>query len=197
MIRSTVLLLAAILTLGLALAAEEAPDPVSVSVTRSGESMAIMAEFRVPVNLRLAWDVLTDFEHMPAFLPGLRESHVVSLAGNQLTVKQKGESTLGLLPVEYESVRFVELKPYQSIHSRTLKSSLGNVEGVTRLTPEGRNLTLVHYSASALPDSSLAALIPSSYLKEGLRAQFQAMREEMLRRARPQLGQMAVAPKGG
>lgn len=197
MTRLTTLLIAAVLTLGSARAAEEATETVSVSVTRSGENLAFTAEFRVPVNVRMAWDVLTDFEHMPAFVPGLKESHVLSLAGNQLTVQQKGESTVGLLPVEYESVRMVELKPYQSIRSRTLKGSLGYVEGVTRLTAEGRNLTLVQYSASALPDTGLAALIPSSYLKDGLKAQFQAMREEMLRRARPQLGKSAAASSGG
>lgn len=197
MIRLIALLIAAVLSLGLARAAEEATDAVSVSVTRSGEYLVLTAEFRVPVNVRMAWDVLTDFEHMPAFVPGLKESHVLSVAGNQLTVQQKGESTVGLLPVEYESVRMIELKPYQSIHSRTLKGSLGNVEGVTRLTAEGRNLTLVQYSASALLDSSLAALIPSSYLKDGLKAQFQAMREEMLRRVRPQVGRVAIASSGG
>lgn len=197
MLRPIALLIVAILALGLARAAEEATDPVSVSVTRSGENLSLAAEFRVPVSVRLAWDVLTDFEHMPGFVPGLKESHVLSLAGNQLTVQQKGESTMGPLPMEYESVRMVELKPYQSIRSRTLKGSLGSVEGVTRLTAEGRNLTLVQYSASALPDSSLAALIPSSYLKDGLKTQFQAMREEMLRRARLQLGRTGVASSGG
>ena len=195
--RLTALLLVAVLSLGLARAADEATDPVSVSVTRNGDHVIFTAEFRVPVNLRTAWDVLTDFEHMPAFLPGLKESHVLSLAGNQLTVQQKGEYTVGLLPVEYESLRVVDLKPYQSIRSRTLKSSLGSVEGLTRLIPEGRNLTLVQYSASALPDSSLAALVPSSYLKDGLKAQFQAMREEMLRRARSQLGRTSDLPSGG
>lgn len=197
MIRPTALLIAAILALGSAGAAEEPTDPVSVTVTRSGENLSIAAEFRVPVNVRLAWEVLTDFEHMPAFLPGLKESHVLTLAGNQLTVQQKGESTVGLLPMEYESVRMVELKPYQSIRSRTLKGSLGQVEGLTRLAAEGRNLTLVQYSASVHPESSLSALIPSSYVKDGLKAQFQAMREEMLRRARLQLGRAAALPGGG
>lgn len=197
MTRFAALLLTSMLTLGLAQATEETNDTVSVYVTRSGENLALTAEFRVPVNQRLAWDVLTDFEHMSAFVPGLRESHVLNLAGNQLTVEQKGESTVGLLPVEYESVRVVELKPYQSIHSRTLKGSLGNVEGVTRLTAEGRHLTLVHYSASVHPDSSLALWFPSSYVKDGLQTQFQAMRQEMLRRARPQLGRTAAMPGGG
>jgi len=178
-------------------AVADVSDPVTVSVAREGEQLLFVAEFRVPVGVRTAWAVLTDFEHMPQFLPGLKESHVLSQAGKLLTVKQRGESTVGLLPVEYESLRVVDLKPYRSIRSRTLKSSLGSVEGLTRLTPEGRSLTLVQYSASAIPDSSLAALVPSSYLKDGLKAQFQAMREEMLRRARPQLGRMSAPRSGG
>jgi carbon monoxide dehydrogenase subunit G len=197
MMRLATLLLASVLTLGLARAAEDTSEAVSVTVSRSGDNLALTAEFRVPVNVRQAWDVLTDFEHMPAFVPGLRESHVLSQAGNRLTVEQKGESTVGLLPVEYESVRVVELNPYQSIRSRTIKGSLGNVEGVTRLTAEGRHLTLVQYSASVLADSSLAALVPSSYVKDGLKTQFQALRQEMLRRARLQLGKTAIVPGGG
>lgn len=191
-----ILLLLSALACGAGHSAEEASEAVSASVTRSGDGLALTAEFRVPVKLRLAWDVLTDFEHMPSYLPGLRESHVLSHAGNQLTVRQKGEHSVGLLSWEYEAVRIIELKPYQSIHSRTLKSSHGSVEGVTRLTAEGRNLTRVQYSASALPDSSLTALVPSSYLEEGLKAQFQAMREEMLRRAQPQLSKSAAGLKG-
>lgn len=122
---------------------------------------------------------------------------VLAQNGQRLTVQQKGESTVGLFPMEYESLRAIELKPYQSIRSRTLKGSLGSVEGVTRLLPEGQGVTLVVYSAQAQPDSSLAALVPSRYLREELKTQFQAMRAEMLRRSRLQLGKSVGGSAGG
>lgn len=191
------LLLACALSWGAALAAEDVSDPVAVSVAREGEHLLFTAEFRVPAGVHTVWAVLTDFEHMPQFLPGLKESHVLARTGRQLTLQQKGESTVGLLSIEYESLRAVELRPYHSIRSRTLKGSLGTVEGMTRLTPEGQNSALVSYSAQVQSDSSLVSLVPTRYVREELKAQFQAMREEMLRRVRPQVGRAAIAPTGG
>ncbi len=195
--RLCLLLLACALSSGGVQAAEDVPDPVAVSVAREGEHLQLTAEFRVPVGVRTAWAVLTDFEHMHEFLPGLKESHVLAQTGNQLTVQQRGEATAGPLSMAYESLRAVELTPYQAIRSRTLKGSLGNVEGVTRLTPDGRDSTLVSYTAQAQPDSPLASLLPTRYVREELRTQFQAMREEMLRRARPHVGRTASLPGGG
>lgn len=195
--RLRLLLLAGALACAPVLAAEVADDSIAVSVTREADHLVLSAEFRVPVDVRTAWSVLTDFAHMPEFLPGLKESQVLAHNGQRLTVQQKGESTVGPFAVEYESLRTIELKPYQSIRSRTLKGSLGTVEGVTRLSSEGQGLTLVAYTAQAQPDSSLAALVPARYLKDELKAQFQAMRAEMLRRARLQMGGSTAAPNGG
>ncbi len=178
-------------------AAEAPEDTVIVTVSREADHILLAAEFRVPVDVRTAWSVLTDFTHMPEFLPGLKESHVIAQSGQRLTVQQKGESTVGLFPMDYESLRAIELKPYQTIHSRTLKGSLGTVEGVTRLLPIGEGVTLVVYHAQAQPDSRLAALVPVRYLAEALKTQFQAMRAEMLRRARLNLGKSSGTAPGG
>ncbi|MGQ9686477.1 MAG: SRPBCC family protein [Thiobacillaceae bacterium] len=195
--RLRLLLLACALCWGMSQAAEGPTDAVAVAVAREGEHLLITAEFRVPVDIRTVWAVLTDFEHMAGFLPGLKESQVLAQTGDRLTVQQKGETTAGLLSMEYESVRAVELTPYRSIRSRTLKGSRGIVEGETRLTPEGRDGTRISYTAQAQPDSTLASLVPTRYVREELRTQFHAMREEMLRRARLQLGRTASAPIGG
>jgi len=180
-----------------AVQAQAPDDPVAVSITHEADHILLSAEFRVPVDVRTAWSVLTDFIHMPEFLPGLKESFVLAQHGRHLTVQQKGVSTVGLISMEYESLRAIELKPYQWIRSRTLKGNLGSVEGVTRLLPEGQGVTLVVYNALAQPDSSLAVLVPSRYLREALKTQLQAMRGEMLRRARLQPDKPADASLGG
>jgi carbon monoxide dehydrogenase subunit G len=172
-------------------------DPVNVSVTRQGDEVRIRAEFRVPVNPRSAWDVMTDFEHMTAFLPHLKESRVLGHAGNQLTVRQTGESRVGPLSVSFESLREVELKPYQTIRSRTLNGTLRGMKGETWLMPSGGGGTRVYYKASVVPDSGLASLVPNGLLRDELKAQFHLMREEMLRRDRLQLGRTPQTPAGG
>lgn len=131
------LLLAGVLACTPALAAQAPDDAVAVSVAREADHILLSAEFRVPVDVRTAWSVLTDFTHMPEFLPGLKESLVLAQNGQRLTVQQKDASTVGPFPMEYESLRAIELKPYQLIRSHTLKGSLGSVEGVTRLLAGG------------------------------------------------------------
>lgn len=170
--------------------AEPPKEPVSVSVLLNGDTLLITAEFRVPVSSRAAWEVLTDFDHMTEFLPHLKESQVLGQSGNHLKVQQKGEMKFGPLPFEYESLRDVELRPYEMIRSKSLKGTLRSQEGVTYLAPEGRGTTRVFYSVTAVADSYLAALMPTGLMRDELKVQFLRMREEMLRRDQLQLGKV-------
>lgn len=180
-IRKTLLLLA-LLSPGMNLRAAEPPgDSVRVSVHREDETVTIDVDMRVPVSPWKAWAVLTDFEHMAGFLPNVRESHVIGQAGLRLTVLQKGETRLGLLSLAFESVREVELKPYESIRSVSIRGSMRKMESKTTLIPEGQGVH-IRYHAVAIPDTALAGLVPADVVGDEVRIQFKAMREEILRR---------------
>src|SRR4051812_9981360 len=47
---------------------------ISVEMTRHGESFEVRAMARIEANVAEVWKVLTDYERLPEFIPGLRES---------------------------------------------------------------------------------------------------------------------------
>ena len=67
-----------------------ADDAVHVTAKKDGQTITVDAVFKVVATQRQAWDVLTDFAHMPNFVSNLESSKVVSRSGNVLQVAQKG-----------------------------------------------------------------------------------------------------------
>ena len=63
-------------------------EPI-VSVTRSGESYQINVRIDVTGSRNLVWRVLTDYENLPRFVPGMQSSRVVSGRGEPLLLEQK------------------------------------------------------------------------------------------------------------
>ena len=51
-----------------------AQPPLPVSVERDGDTFYVRARASVAVDPRIAWDTLTDYEHMPDFLPNVERS---------------------------------------------------------------------------------------------------------------------------
>lgn len=188
MVRFAALCLFAGLLAGSALAMSEG-EP-AITVQRDGRKFDISLDMSVPVPPAQAWAVLTDFDHMPRFLPNLKESHVVSREGNRWVVMQRGETGGGPFSFGYESLREIELVPQREIRSHSLKGNLGQVDGLTTLTAE-RQGTRIHYHAVAQPGWLVGSVLGEETLAERLRLQFQQMRAEMLRR---QASGLAVAP---
>src|SRR5687768_6465577 len=65
------------LSVGVASAAPPAGE-IEIKATREGEEMTLTATVHAPVNPRVAWAVLTDFDRMPGWVPNLQESRIVS-----------------------------------------------------------------------------------------------------------------------
>lgn len=153
----------------------------AIHIDSQGNTLVLNISYRVPVSPREAWAVLTDFENMPGFIPNLESSKVLQRNGRALQVEQKGSVRLGLLPIQYESIRQVDVVPYQSIRSHTLSGNT-HLESVMVLTPAGEG-TLLTYHATAVPDLPVPNSLVTSYLSSMLESQFKAMRVEMVRRA--------------
>lgn len=167
---------------GWAVAAEsqDLPDPV-VQVSEANGKLVLNISYRVPVSPREAWAVLTDFENMPAFVPGLESSKVLLRTGKTIQVEQTGSVRFGILPIQYASKRQIDTVPYQSISSHTLSGN-ARLDSIMLLTPSGSG-TLLSYHATAVPDLPVPNSLIGSSLSEMLENQFKAMGQEMARRA--------------
>ncbi len=156
-------------------------DPVQVKVENENDHVVLSARYLVPVVPELAWEVLVDFEHMPRFVPNLRDSRVLSRRGNQLRVEQRGVVPVALLELGYTSVREIELHPLSEIHSSTVGGDSGVMRSVSRIRP-GEAGTEITFRADWWPASSLVSRFGQGTTREILAQQFTAMRKEMLRR---------------
>jgi carbon monoxide dehydrogenase subunit G len=154
---------------------------VLVTVGQSGEAFVVDASFEMPVSLRTAWEVLTDFDHMTAVLGNLNSSKVVRREGQTLLVRQEGRARYGLLSFSFESEREIRLEPMKRILARQLSGTLKRMESEARLSRTEQG-TLVKYHAESVPDSALARMFGASFVRHEVEEQFRAMGAEMLRR---------------
>ena len=162
--------------------ARGAEEPgVAVTVLHEGDTLTVDALMHVPVAPQEVWAVLADFEHFADFVPNMQVSRIVSKPGEPLRIEQKGKSRYGLLSFSYESLREVELLPYETIKSRAIKGNMKKMETLTRLSAEGDG-TRISYHNEVVPEFWLPPLIGPEFIRHEVAEQFRAFIREMLRR---------------
>ena len=159
-------------------------DPVQVTVGNDSDHIVLSAHFFVPVTRHDVWDVLVDFEHMPSFLPYLRESKVLFRHGNVLRVQQQGVLPIAFFDVSYNSIRDIELFPMSEIHAVSVGGDSGLTRSVSRLLQADSQME-IDYRADWWPTSQMIAGLGFGSMRDLLSRQFTAMRQEMLRRKSP------------
>jgi hypothetical protein len=187
-LRSPAILTRPIAALALALlvtlpstAAVGAEPKVAVSVGSKGEAFVIDATVDVPVAPRMAWEVMTDFDHMPAFLGNLKSSQVMSRTGNTWIVDQQGVARYGLLSFAFASEREMRLEPVTRILARQVTGTAKSMESEAKIIPVNAGVQ-IRYHAETVIESTLARLFGASFLRHEVEEQFLGMGREMLRR---------------
>lgn len=157
------------------------PAAVDVRVTQSGPAFVIEAALEVPVPLPLAWEVLTDFERMAAFVPNLADSRVVARDGTTLTIVQHGIARFGPLALRFASERLVTLVPPASIASTQTRGTMERVESLTTFASTDAG-TRLRYHVEVVPGALYPDAITRRFLGHEVTEQFDAVVREMLRR---------------
>lgn len=170
------------LTLFLAWIGLAAAEEVSVQVLRSENTYQVESNQMVAVDQRVAWQVLTDYDNLASFVPGMRSSRVVSAAGEPLLLEQKGESGFLLFRVPIEVVSRVEETPQRSIRFQSVGGNLTNQKGEWALARHD-HATRVSYRASITPGFTPPPLIGPAIIGRDVRIMVESVAREMLRRA--------------
>lgn len=157
---------------------------IAIVVNKIDDAFVIDATLETPATLRTVWDVLTDFDHMPAFLSNLTSSAVIKRDGNLLLVRQAGLARFGVFSFQFESEREIRLEPMRRIFSISLTGSYKRMESETSLTSTGQSVQ-VKYHAEIVPDSTLARMFGAPFMRHEVEEQFTFMLDEMKRRERP------------
>jgi ribosome-associated toxin RatA of RatAB toxin-antitoxin module len=137
------------------------------------------------------WQVLTDYESLPSFIPGLAKSVVRERQGNRLVLEQTGEARFLLfwfpIEVRYEVIE----SPPQWISSRAISGNLRRMNGRYELHPGPPRTgappaVLLRYEGAIEPSFELPPLIGMVALRSMAEQQFTAMVAEIERRAAAQ-----------
>lgn len=153
---------------------------IEVDVSRHDEVIAVHARLAVPVPARLAFAVLTDYDHMRQFLPSLTESRIVERSPTRLLVAQSGGVPFGPVSVPFNYVRRVDLQPPYKLVSQVVSGSVKKANVTTTLV-EANGQTLVTYDSEATGIWTPFGIGQWAIAKH-VRRQLDSMRNEMLRR---------------
>lgn len=178
------LLLLALLLPAAGASAADAPPAVAtddVRVARIAGGFTIDMAAHAPVSRELAWEVLTDFEHMASFVPNLKTSQVTERSSELIRVRQTGTARYGVFWTDFESEREIRLFFPREIRSLGIRGNVRHMESLMRLEPEPGG-TLLRYHAQIQPDFWLPPLLGPAFVQHETAEQFSAMIREMVRR---------------
>ena len=164
-------------------ASERRDKEIEVKVQNDGERILVYVTFVVPVGPQQAWSVLTDFENIPNFISGVQTSKVTSGTGNNLQVSQRGVTQFGFFTFSFDSIREINLSPFNKIQERMISGNMRKMEETTILLPEG-NQTRIIYQADIVPGLWILRFAGQFYIENEAREQFQQIKNEMIRRSR-------------
>ena len=172
----------------LIMAQAQAAD-VMVHASRQGDVLEVEASAEFEASLRQTWQVLTDYDHLAEFIPGMHASRILVRTGNGVMVEQKGEARLLFFSYPIEVKLAVEEFPYERITSRAVAGNFREMRGAYHLEAGEGRVTL-RYRGRMTPDFIVPPLIGTFVLRKNVERQFGALVDEILRRQKrgPHLG---------
>ena len=160
-----------------------AADDLAVHVERNGRSFAVQAGATVAAPLSLVWEVLTDYDNLARFIPGIAESVVQQRATNRLLVEQRGEARFLVFSYPIQVRLEVLESPRERIVSRAVAGNLKRMSGRYDLKAENGGIRL-RYTGELEPDFRLPPIIGTLAVRNMVEEQFAAMVAEIERRSK-------------
>lgn len=157
-------------------------EDLAIEVERVGERFLVRARATLAAPAPLAWQVLTDYDNLPRFIPGLSSSRVQVRAGNRAMLEQKGEARFLVFSFPIEVRLEVRESPHDWIASRAVAGNLKRMNGRYELVRDGATLRL-RYTGELEPAFDLPPLVGTFALRAMVEEQFAAMVAEIERRA--------------
>ena len=148
---------------------------------REGEVILVAAAANLSVAADTAWNVLSDYDRLGEFIPGMLSSRVLSRDGNGIVVEQRGEFGVLFFRREIETKFAVVESPPNRIDARAIAGSFREMTGRYDLEPLNPGIRL-RYTGRLVPDFSLPPLIGMVFIRNMISNQFAAMVDEIIRR---------------
>jgi len=164
-----------------ALSAPSMAAEIQVNASRHGDSFEVEATALIQADVADAWKVVTDYDHLAEFIPGLQESKVVSRDGFNVLLDQSGEARLLFFRFPMRVRLVITEFPRGRIVSRAIAGNFKQMQGVYHLETRGKGMQL-RYEGSFTPDFDLPPFIGTLVVRKNLEKRFAAMVHEIEKR---------------
>lgn len=153
-----------------------------IRIARNQGAFQIDASLRVVVHHHIAWQVLTDYNNLARFVPGMQTSQIVSGPGEPLLLKQTGQSGFLLFTLPIEVLVRITETPLEVIRFEAVSGSFKNKQGEWRIEHQD-DATLLIYRASIAPGFRVPPQIGTAVIGQDVRNKLLGVAREMRRRA--------------
>lgn len=176
-VRTGTMLLVVLLWFGV-----EARAEPEIRIERKENAFYVDARLRVDAHHHIAWQVLTDYNNLARFVPGMQTSEIVSGPGQPLLLRQTGQSGFLVFNVPVDvTVRIDEIL-LEAVRFQAVAGSLSNKSGEWRLEEQGE-ATLLLYRASITPGFWVPTLIAAPAMARDIGRKLTGVANEIRRRA--------------
>jgi ribosome-associated toxin RatA of RatAB toxin-antitoxin module len=158
----------------------EAPD-VSIRTGRDGDFITVSASAVMKVDPRIAWAVLSDYDHLARFIPDMKSSRVVSRDGDRIRVEQRGDVGFFFYREPVNMLLEVREEPPSRITARGIEGNIKGLETRYELRASEAGIKL-DYAGRFVPDFSIPPLIGMPLMNRLIERRFRAMVGEIQRR---------------
>lgn len=150
-------------------------------------TITIRAFIDVPVDARVGWAVLTDYDRLAQFVPDMHESRLVSKPGQPHRVLQRGEKSWLMLDAPFEILMQMDETPPSRIAFHQISGTLRDMNGEWRLVPLKSGVRIAYYARMEPGLLSPRAPGDSVLIRADIERMLEAIGSEMLRRQDVQL----------
>jgi ribosome-associated toxin RatA of RatAB toxin-antitoxin module len=156
---------------------------VTVEVERNHDAIEIDSRVLLPVQPRVVWQVLTDYNRIASFVPGLTMSRLASGVGEPILLEQRGQIDFAVFQFPVEVFARVEELPYHTIRFEAVRGNMREMRGEWNIDPLGVNEgSRLRYRLHVVPGYWVPPVVGPAVIRHSFHDQFEALTREMLRR---------------
>ncbi|HEX4047830.1 MAG TPA: SRPBCC family protein [Elusimicrobiota bacterium] len=176
---------AALAVASLAAASGAASGQTQAAVKRlSDKTFEVSGRFTVAASTTLVWEVLTDYEHIPAFVSSMRSSRVVETrADGSLLVEQQAIGGMSIFSRTVRVLLEVRRSPGRLLFTDVGRADFLSYSGEWTVRPTGGGAG-VGYHLLLQPRFFAPSFLLSRAMRRGARGLLDQVRAEIVRRTR-------------
>lgn len=152
-----------------------------VVIERDAGTIRIDARLQVEAHHHIAWQVLTDYDNLARFVPGLLSSRIVREPGAPMLLRQTGQSGFLWLTLPIDVVVQIEEVPLEAIRFSAVSGTLKSKSGEWRIEAQNDG-TLLRYRANIVPGFWVPPLLGTAVMAQDVRSKLAGVASEILRR---------------